>query len=144
MKKGSQTGSVRHTVSLAQADPTLYFESSGEEAEKSSSDDWIRAGTAAASVLGGLFGNSSEKLTYAEFIRERDARLQQLLRYGAEDSMDPVRGWPELHQGFTHDQIKKNLLKDYTGDYQRFMDVVFWPVLRRVNPNAYNELKMRD
>lgn len=142
--KRTTNGNLHHTKSLAQTDPTLYFDSPEGESD-SSSTDWIGIGTTAANVVGGLFGNSPDKMTYNEFIRERDAKLQELLGYGAEDSMDPVRGWGvELNKGFTHSQIQRNLLKDYTSDFNKFLQVVFWPVLQRVNPIAYNRLRSQQ
>lgn len=105
--------------------------------------DPLTAAAGLTSVVGGLLGG--KKMSYADFIKARDEKLQELLRYGAQDSMDPVRGWGvELNKGFTHDQIKKNLLKDYTADYNQFLQVVFWPVLQRVNPTVYAQLRASE
>lgn len=132
MKTINASGNALHSFELTQKQPTLFF-------------DPITIGVGIVSIGKKLFGNTPEKLTYAEFIDERDARLQDLLKFGAKDSMDPVMGWGvELNKGFTHDQIKRDFTKDYTSDYQKFLDVVFWPVLKRVNPAAYAQLKVQE
>lgn len=96
-------------------------------------------GTAAGALVGGAVGYVTSKMGYADFIKNRDARLNELKSYGANEGTGP-KGWTEeLTQGFTHDQIKKDLLKDYSKDYQKFLDIVFFPILKNVNPAIYDK-----
>jgi hypothetical protein len=91
---------------------------------------------AAAKGIAKLFANMS----YNEFINARDSALNDLKKYGATEP-----DWSyELQQGFTHDQIKRTILalKDYTPTYQKFLEIVYYPVLFKVNPTEFeNQLK---
>lgn len=68
------------------------------------------------------------KFGYKKFIAERDKKLNELKAKG-------FNSGPLLQaNGFTHAQIKKNLLKDYTEDFARFMDTVYYPLIGNSRP----------
>jgi phage tail tape-measure protein len=140
-------GNVDHTIALMERSPMEYLSggasgaAAGATAGATAGSAIPGIGTAVGGIIGAAVGFFKGKFGYNEYIRERDARLAELKSYGVEDSMDAVKGWGvELNKGFTHAQIQRNLLKDYTPDYQKFLEIVFFPVLKRVNPAAFNQV----
>lgn len=93
--------------------------------------DSIHPNTRSNHIIGDVLALGKEvkgalpKFGYKKFIAERDKKLNELKAKG-------FNSGPLLQaNGFTHAQIKKNLLKDYTEDYQRFLDTVYYPLIGR-------------
>lgn len=89
--------------------------------------------------------NPFTKMSYKEFTDARTASMKELVYAGAKHNdadgcaYTPLGWGEELCKGFTNAQIEKNLspFKDYAPDYKRFLEVVYFPVLRKVNPAEF-------
>jgi hypothetical protein len=81
------------------------------------------------------------KMSYGEFFTSRDNYLRTLEKWGAHPGTGPT-GWSEeINQGFTHDEVQKRMLTDYSGLWQEFLNKVFYPVLYNANRGEHDRLK---